>query len=179
MKYDELNDSKLSKALVYWKQKRGLRRMPQKADIEPGEIKGILASVQLTDVLENGTRFRYRLIGTAIVEAFGADVTGQYVGEVMSNSQDSFARQFYQTTCEQRCPVFARGKYLTPTKNGLVVNRLLLPLSDDDEAVNVIMGVLTFEYSGADKSEIGFGVEIDPTASYIEVIEDIESIFSD
>ncbi|MDP2124240.1 MAG: PAS domain-containing protein [Parvibaculum sp.] len=183
VRYDYLNDSKLSKALAYWNGKRGTRRMPQRADIVPGEIKEILPSIMLTDALADGMRFRCRLVGTAIVSAFGADLTGKYVGEYAgsadSTGPDEFTRRLYQTAWKERLPVFSRGKYIASRESSLTVNRLLLPLSEDGERPNIIMAVLTFEYEGSEQATLGFGVEIDPSVSYIEVIEDIEGLFPD
>ena len=178
-RYDYLNDAKLSKALAYWNMKRGTRLMPQKADIVPGEIKPILPNILLADVMENGTRFRCRLVGTGIVNAYGANITGKYVGETLPNIDDDFTLDLYRTSYRERLPVFSRGTYVAPTESSLVVNRLLLPLSDDDRLANVIMAVLTFEYKGPDPGELGFGIQIDPSSSYLEVIEDIDTIFTE
>lgn len=180
VKYDYLNDSKLSKALAYWIRKRGTRRMPQRSDIVPGEIKPVLPNIMLADAMENGTRFRCRLVGTAIVTAFGADLTGKYVGEhdggPASLGPDEFTRELYQIAWKTQTPVFSRGKYIASRESSLTVNRLLLPLSEDDKAPNIIMAVLTFEYEGIEQATLGFGVEIDPSVSYIEVIENIEDL---
>ena len=178
-RYDYLNDAKLSKALAYWNMKRGTRLMPQKADIVPGEIKPILPNILLADVMENGTRFRCRLVGTGIVNAYGANITGKYVGETLPNIDDDFTLDLYRTSYRERLPVFSCGNDAAPTESSLVVNRLLLPLSDDDRLANVIMAVLTFEYKGPDPGELGFGIQIDPSASYLEVIEDIDTIFTE
>lgn len=180
VRYDYLNDSKLSKALAYWNTKRGARLMPQKADIVPGELKAILPNILLADVVEAGTRFCYRLVGTGIVNAYGANMTGKYIGELLPNVDDDFTLDLYRTTYRERLPVFSRGTYITAGKGSrLTVNRLLLPLSEDDEQANVIMAVLTFEYESSEPGQLGFGVQIDPSASYLEVIEDIDNIFSE
>jgi hypothetical protein len=180
IRYDYLNDAKLSKALAYWHMKRRGRSMPQKADIVPGEVKAILPNILLADALEDGTRFRCRLVGTGIVNAFGASMTGKYIGEMLPNIDDDFTQELYQTTWRERLPVFSRSTYIAAGgDSSLIVNRLLLPLSDDDKLANVIMAVLTFEYKGREPAEFGYGVQIDPSASYLEVIEDIDTIFSD
>lgn len=179
-RYDYLNDAKLSKALAYWHMKRGARSMPQKSDIVPGELKPILPNILLADAFEDGTRFRCRLVGTGIVNAYGANMTGKYIGEVLSNVDDDFTLELYRTTCRERLPVFSRGIYTAADKSSsLTVNRLLLPLSDDDKLASVVMAVLTFEYKSREPGQLGYGVQIDPSASYLEIIEDIDAIFSE
>jgi hypothetical protein len=72
-RYDFRTDPVLRAALDYWRMKRGVRVMPQRRDIEPAELREVLAHLQITEVIGGGSRFRYRLVGTAIVQAFGAE----------------------------------------------------------------------------------------------------------
>src|ERR1700736_619243 len=87
-RYDFRADPVLRAALAYWEGKRGDRPMPQRGDIDPDELRPVLSHLQITEVIDGGSRFRYRLVGTAIVEAFGAEFTGRYVDELMSGERD-------------------------------------------------------------------------------------------
>ncbi len=55
--------------------------MPARRDIDPVEVPTLLPHLQLIEIVAGG-RFRYRLIGTALAEAFGRDYTGQYPDEL-------------------------------------------------------------------------------------------------
>ena len=57
----------------YWLAKRGDRAMPARKDINPAEIPVLLPYLVIVDKAED--RFRYRLVGTAVVEQFGHDFT--------------------------------------------------------------------------------------------------------
>ena len=73
------DDPILGPALAYWIDKRGSRLLPSRRDIDPVEIPPkILPHLQIIDVVDGGARFRYRLIGTATVDAYGEDFTGRY-----------------------------------------------------------------------------------------------------
>ncbi len=56
--------------------------MPSRKDIEPTEIPDLLANVVLVDVTQDPLDFRYRLIGTAIVERIAFDYTGKHFTEL-------------------------------------------------------------------------------------------------
>src|ERR1051325_6866611 len=71
MRYNYQSDPVLGPVLRYWFDKRGARLMPSRRDIDPVEIEPrLLPNLQITELVDGGARFRYRLAGTAIVEAY-------------------------------------------------------------------------------------------------------------
>ena len=80
VKYNYRADPILGETLGYWQRKRQGRTMPSRGDIDPIEIPKLLPHVQLIEAV--GERFRYRLIGTALAQAFGRDYTGAYPEDV-------------------------------------------------------------------------------------------------
>jgi hypothetical protein len=156
-RYDFRADPILREALAYWQRKRGERAMPCRRDIDPAELPfWLLPHLQLTDAIEGGRRFRYRLVGTAIVGAFGAEFTGKHVDELPSGNGLDVAHAFYDTVCDAKQPVFARSAYNATKGVSRITNRLLLPLSEDGREVSAIAGAVTFEFArplplGADR----------------------------
>src|SRR6185312_534525 len=67
---------------AYWLAKRGQRRMPSRWDIDPAEIPRLLRNLMLIDVSHDPIRFRYRLIGSNVVDATGEDRTGRWFDTV-------------------------------------------------------------------------------------------------
>lgn len=170
-RYDFRADRVLRLALDYWQAKRAGRSMPRRRDIEPAELRDVLAHLQLTEVIGGGQRFRYRLVGTAIVEAFGAEFTGKYVDELVSGERDSFVHACYRAVCASRRPAFVRSKYVTTRNVELTANRVLLPLSENGKTVNLILGALTFEFTRPFGTGIGHEAQIDLNASYVDLLE--------
>lgn len=146
MTYNYRTDPILGGTLAYWMGKRRDRPMPSRRDIEPAEIPRLLANLQLIDVIDGGSRFRYRLIGTALVDAFGRDYTGKHLDKLFPDERGAFAQGLYQAVCNARHPMFLRNTYNTTRAVDIVANRLYLPLSEDGANVNVILGALTFEF---------------------------------
>jgi hypothetical protein len=164
--YDFRSDAFLREALDYWRRKRGDRTMPQRRDIDPAELPfWLLPHVQLVDVAEDGRRFRHRLVGTAIVGAFGAELTGKYVDEVLSGGPLDFAHMVYRAVCDARKPVFVRSAYSTLKGAPLTANRLLMPLAEDGRTVSMIIGAAIFELAAP--PQLGAS----QPSSYLEIID--------
>jgi len=170
-RYDYGADVVLCQALDYWREKRRGRAMPERRDIDPVELRPILPHLQITEVIEGGTRFRYRLVGTAIVEAFGAEFTGKCVDELVSGERDSFVHSCYRAVCASRRPAFVRSKYVTTKDVDLTANRVLLPLSRDETCIDQILGALTFEFRRPFAAGNGHQAQIDLSQSYVDLLD--------
>src|ERR1051325_4546970 len=94
---DHIDDPLLRQLYDYWQSKRSGRAMPRRADIDPAEIPKLLPHMMITEILEGGQRYRYRLSGTAVSEAFGRELTGRYVDEVMTGAYRDFIEGLYRT----------------------------------------------------------------------------------
>lgn len=172
MAFNYQDDPILGPALAYWLRKRGTASMPSKRDIDPTEIHPkILPNMQIIDVIDDGARFRYRLVGTALVQANGKDYTGQYPEELLSEDRASFVLNIYRTVCQSKGPLFTTNRYHTTKNIDLFTNRIYMPLSDDGMNVHYILGVLQFASGiGLDRGTWGEG-KLDPAGQYMEPIE--------
>ena len=61
---------------AYWEQKRGTRRAPERAEIEPGAIRGILSDAFIL-ALDRSAGHPVRLAGTRICALFGREIKGE------------------------------------------------------------------------------------------------------
>lgn len=124
--------------LTYWESKRRGRRMPSRADIEPEEIRIYLPYVSLVDVVADERRFVYRLVGTREVAARGADPTGRTVKEAYFASSAAAALANYERVCRERAPYHETDAFQAVDRYVNEEN-IFLPLSGDDETVNMIL----------------------------------------
>ena len=112
--------------------------MPARRDLEPTEIPALLPYLTLIDRVQG--RFRYRLVGTALSEELGRELTGSYVGSHAKPPEYATAiRALYQGVFATGRPVFTTGEYRSPSRAVHAVSRLMLPLSDDGGSVNMVM----------------------------------------
>ncbi len=147
-------DSRLRQVYDYWQAKRAARPMPSRRDIDPAELKAVLPYLVLTDVTDGGSRFRYRLFGTAMVQAFGMDPTGRYVDEVMSEEKyRKFILGLYRDIVTMRRPVYSTTRYGSRRDVQMWTERLMLPLSGDGETVDMILSCQVFTYSSPLKNQ--------------------------
>ncbi len=132
-------DARLRALFGYWREKRGDRAMPARADLDPLEIPTLLPIVGLVDVLDGGARFRFRLMGTEIVDVDGHDPTGRFLDEVLPDSgyADYWIGLFREVTRERR-PLYGESDVRGRGRIERRVRRLLMPLSCDGRAVDMI-----------------------------------------
>jgi hypothetical protein len=142
--YDYQIDPVLGAALAYWRGKRSGRSMPARRDLDPTEMPRLLPHLQLIEPVAG--RFRFRLIGTALAEAFGRDYTGRFVDELFDAARAEPICDVYRAVLDRRHPMFLRNRYFTAKNIDLIANRIYLPLSEDDSAVNMIFSAVTFEF---------------------------------
>lgn len=143
-----LDDPLLREIHAYWQGKRGSRRMPSRRQIDPAELLRLLPHLQISEVVDAGGSFRYRLAGTAIARAIGQDITGRAVEDVTSGSYRDYINGLFRSVCRERAPLFAQSPLACLTRtNYRFARRLLLPLSDDDSAVSQILSLVVFTFA--------------------------------
>jgi len=134
---------------AYWLAKRGQRRMPSRWDIDPAEIPRLLRNLMLIDVSHDPIRFRYRLIGSNVVDATGEDRTRRWFDTVDFIAANPIVKEQYVTAVNTGEPVHATEPFhLRGTRLTYEVERLLLPLSSDSGAVDMILAYFDFKRDG-------------------------------
>src|SRR5262245_60122536 len=117
----------------WWESKRGTRAMPDRVELDPIELKGILADFVLIDVRPKadgeGHAFTYRLAGTEIDSRFGIRLTGLTTQEIpFGDARESIERQ-YETAVREKRPVFCRHHVVVDGQRYVEYERLVVPLS--------------------------------------------------
>jgi hypothetical protein len=165
-----VEDTILLKMFQYWDRKRGDRPMPARRDIDPTEVPKLLPHIRLTEIREGCTRFRYRLVGTAVVDAYGADFTGKYTDELYSGERKVYVERNYHIIHERKRPIFLRSRYVTLKGYDIIANRLLAPLSDNGADVDMVIAALTFEFGSALPEVKMQSASLDSGANHIEIL---------
>ncbi len=118
--------------------------MPARQDIEPLDLKSHLGRLHFIDVEYDPFRLRYRLIGTTTTEKLNRDMTGRYFDEIYPPHILSDALAAYHWLTENRKPLRQFGNALYADKSIYEFELINLPLSDDGERVNMVLGELVF-----------------------------------
>lgn len=134
---------------TYWEEKRGPRRMPARADINPSELKTSLRQVLLVDVMPGANDFRYRLLGSRLRPYFPNEATGQTMRVALAPFGPVTVEgtiEVYRLVATERAPVRITGpgdNFAQPSK---FFEAMLLPLGESDDAVNMIFGAFEFDW---------------------------------
>jgi hypothetical protein len=140
----------------YWRAKRGSRRMPSRADIDPAEIKPLLPYVILADMRHDPLRVFFRLVGTGIVGAAKCDLTGHWLHEIDLDGNTPAWERIYRRVAGARAPVFGSTRATMPMGGDRRFDWVVLPLSADGESVNMTLELEDWEglrhMSEADKA---------------------------
>jgi hypothetical protein len=126
----------------YWRAKRAGRKMPSRADLDPAELKVLLPSMILVDVLydEAGKAdFVYRLAGTREVEARSENPTGKRVAEAFFGPSLENVLGCYQSVVDRREPYLDDDHFVRGGDHFADEANIFLPLSSDGERVTMIL----------------------------------------
>lgn len=137
---ERLRAETLKTLYSYWRELRRGRPAPARADIDPSEIIGVLPHISLFDVERSPRRYRIRLLGTQIVNWYGCDVTGSYLDEIDFGVSDRFNFEILNRAVDEIAPAHMSGEYTKYDGRCIRYERLYLPLSENGECVNMLLG---------------------------------------
>jgi hypothetical protein len=141
----DIRDLRLKALFAYWKGKAGARRMPARKDLDPIEMKGWLGNLMLLDFPTGRfIEFRYRLEGTNIEAFYDARRTGHGVEIMTAESERKSVLPQWEAVFEQGRPAYYESDILSSEGKLARQIKLLLPLSEDGEHVNMILGAIYF-----------------------------------
>jgi len=154
----EITSPRIHRLYSYW-QSQQLHRggsLPRRSDIAPDRIRDLLPNIMIVDVERDPLRFRYRLVGTRVVEYNGLEFTGRYLGEIgWSEEQDLF--DSYAEVVKSRRPFFGSLAWGLVTRAMGRCEFARLPLSEDGEAVSQILAMEDYDFPQIDATPSGGG----------------------
>jgi hypothetical protein len=148
----ELDDARLRELYAFWQKLGGDAGVPRSA-VDPVDIpRSLLPHLLLTEVVEDparGRRYRYRLVGSAIVERAGSDPTWAYLDSILPTDHGyrDYILGLYDRVVDGSGPLYSHDVYVTVERAAqpeLGTRRLMLPLRDGGR-VDHVLSVQTFE----------------------------------
>lgn len=129
-----------------WVSRRGDRKFPSRADFPFEDLSPWLGKIQLVDVVPGevgGDRYRFRLVGTRIVEFDGQDITGMTATEAFPG-ETAWVTAAYDAAVDAEEPVHSQVPHTI--ENGevirgvqVLIDRLIMPLSTDGKTVDMLV----------------------------------------
>jgi hypothetical protein len=143
----EITSPRIRRLHGYWQHQHQHRggRLPRRGDISPDQIKDLLPNIMIVEVERDPMRFRYRLVGTRVVEYNGVEFTGRYLGEIgWPEEQDLIAS--YTKVAESGQPCFGLLAWQLVTGAVGRCEFARLPLSEDGELVSQILAMEDYDF---------------------------------
>jgi hypothetical protein len=152
-------DQRLMPVLDLWQRAVEAGRPLRRRDLDPLAFHHLLATSYLVDVVHHAPaashdagprrrcRYRYRLIGSRIVERLGRDRTGWWLDEVYPPETFRMVVESFDEVVRRRAPVRSRGDTgFAGSRAHYLFDALELPLvgdgMDDPDRITAIFGVL-------------------------------------
>jgi len=138
----------LRRLYYYWLDARGDQPWPDRRAIDPADLKEILPNLAIIEILgaPANRRFRYRLVGTAIVSVYGTNPTGKFIDEITAGAYRDFLLGLLREVATAGRALYAASAFQLDT-TGLSAERLFLPLAVGDGVVRQIIVSHTFDWS--------------------------------
>ena len=130
---------RLQQLYDYWSAKRGDRKMPSRADIDPLDMTFIIGNVILVDVIA-GTPlgFRIRLHGTNLVERVHYELTGKMLDDLPQVQFRNLTRKSFTKVAKTAEPLRALNDRVLDDQLRRY-ETVILPLSGDDTRVDMLL----------------------------------------
>jgi len=142
---DAIGDIILSGLYDYWRSRMQDEKLPACADIDPVDMpRAALPHIVLADVGDGGSKIRYRLVGTAIVEEWGSDFTGKYIDEIMDGTYLQFVRGLFVDVVTHRCAVLSESTFRWDIGKVTGARCIYMPLASDGNNVDMVLIGQTF-----------------------------------
>jgi hypothetical protein len=135
-----VDDQEFGTLYAHWTRKRGGRAMPCRADINPKEFVSLLSQVFIADICQP-LRFRFRLVGSAICNRWHKNFTGMWLDELDFDGELEPVLEQYASVARTGVPRVDKEEFVNEKGRYLHYRRLLLPLSEDGQLPNMLIGI--------------------------------------
>ena len=125
------------KLLSYWEEKRGARQQPSLQDIDPEEIADLWPHCFILDVANFQDFPYFHYLGPRLARYSGIFLSGRYD---WSRTLLKKSVCHYREALERRAPVLLEEELTQYDNTKLLFRSILLPLSDDGDSINYLLG---------------------------------------
>ena len=130
---------------AYWASLREGAQLPGRRHLDPGDIKRLLPTVSLIDVLNGpegaGPDYRIRLAGTGLYGVYGREITGKRLSDIYSTAAADYWRTELRRVVADKRPAVGAHNLAWRGASHMSILWLRLPLASDGEDVDMILGL--------------------------------------
>jgi hypothetical protein len=140
---DHLMSQVLRSAHASWLRICAGRFAPKREEISPAVLRSTLPSVWMMDVIDGGADFRFRFAGERVVQFMGRRYAGTLLSTLLEDVYFQRMRLLLLECVKTKRPTaFGPARTRMKGKDYLETEVVVLPLSDDGEAINGLFGAM-------------------------------------
>lgn len=113
---------------AYWQEKRGVRPAPERTEIDPGAIRGVLADAFILS-LDHQAGHPVRLAGTRLCALFGREIKGEPFLDFWASSSRATVAGLLSILCDECTGTVAGATARNEDGDVVELELLLLPVS--------------------------------------------------
>lgn len=133
-----------SRCLRFWQEVAGGRRFPSRSAVTPAAAGDLWDHMFMVEVTPVPADYRFVMAGNVLQTALGHDPTGKKVSEALPGGMGSRTLFLHQAAVGLKGPVDDAAKWTRADGTEILYRSILLPLSDDGETVNALLGAFSF-----------------------------------
>ena len=133
-----------SRALKYWKEVAAPRTFPGRSQITAATAGDLWDHLFIVEVTPVPTQYKFVLAGAVLIAALGRDPTGETVASAIPGGMGTRTLFFQQAAVGLKGPVDDAGSWTRADGVQILYRSILLPLSDDQQTVNYLLGAFSF-----------------------------------
>ena len=126
---------------TYWDTKRGEARAPERSDIEPNDLRELLADIFVLSY-DDAASYPFRVAGTRVCALFGRDMKDQSFPALFSRQHRRDIAEIIAAVAEEMLPAVAGLTATSPDGAPIHLELLLLPFNNRAHAPISLTGVL-------------------------------------
>lgn len=147
---EQITSALVRRLSEYWESRREPGQLfPERKRFDPDDLRDLLPLITIVDVEYEPLRFRYRLVGTRVVEYNHQEFTGRYLGEIGWDEEQALLSVYAETVTGRR-PVF--GRYSWELRSGGMGRSEfgLFPLTRDGKAIHQVIAIEDYDFPSRD-----------------------------
>lgn len=152
----DIQNRRLLRLYEYWNEKRGDRRAPSRADINPTEIPELLGYVNIFEVQDEPRDFMVRLNGSEVTRMLGQEMTGKWWSDVISGDDAERCEQAFAICVDEWTPAIVETSLAFCGKPHAGQTFVALPLSTDGQRVDTMITAHSYHIFEAPVEPLAF-----------------------